>query len=455
MTHETPTYAHEIITRLGRSSPGQHEFFQAVEEVLSSIQPLLDAEPHYREHAILERMVEPERQVLFRVVWEDDTGRVHVNKGYRVQFNSALGPYKGGLRFHPSVRADTIKFLGFEQTFKNALTGLPLGAGKGGSDFDPKGRSDREVMRFCQAFMSELYRHVGPTCDVPAGDTGVGAREIGYLYGQYKRLTGRNAGVLTGKGPGWGGSLGRTEATGYGLVYFTQSMLEDRGESLDGARCLVSGSGNVAIYTIEKLYDVGALPVTCSDSSGTVYHERGIDLPLLKQLKEVERTSLRAYAERHPDAEFVPVDAYPRDGHAVWRYAATAAFPCATQNELSDGDADALLAAGVRCVAEGANMPSTAGAVHRFVDARIAYGPGKAANAGGVAVSQLEMAQNASMQHWSMTKVDTRLRTIMADIYRRSADTAAAFGAPHDLVLGANTAGFRRVADAMIAHGIV
>ncbi|KAA0875251.1 NADP-specific glutamate dehydrogenase [Nitrincola tapanii] len=448
-------YVHDTMLRLQKSSPAQTEFYQAAEEVLESIRPLLDKDKHYREHGIVERLVEPERQIMFRVVWQDDQGRVQVNKGYRIQFNSALGPYKGGLRFHPSVNAGIIKFLGFEQIFKNSLTGLAIGGGKGGSDFNPKGRSDAEIMRFCQAFMSELYRHIGDTIDVPAGDIGVGAREIGYLYGQYKRLTGSYEGVLTGKGLKWGGSLARKEATGYGAVYFAQNMLEERGDSLNGKVCLVSGAGNVAIYTIEKLYELGALPVTCSDSQGTLYHAKGIDLALLKELKEVRRSSLEVYLEAHPDAVYTPVSAYPADGHAVWRYSAQAAFPSATQNELTDADAKVLLENGVYCISEGANMPSTAQAVDRFIDARICYGPGKAANAGGVATSQLEMAQNASMTQWTFEEVDHRLKDIMAGIFQRSISTAREFDQPDNLVLGANIAGFRKVADAMIEQGLV
>ncbi len=449
------SYVHETLQRLEQSSPAQQEFYQAVEEVLESLGPLLERDPRFRQHGIIERMVEPERQILFRVTWQDDQGRVRVNKGFRIQFNSALGPYKGGLRFHPSVTAGTIKFLGFEQIFKNALTGLPIGGGKGGSDFDPKGKSDQEMMRFCQSFMSELYRHLGPTCDVPAGDIGVGGREIGYLYGQYKRLTGRYEGVLTGKGLRWGGSLGRTQATGYGAVYFAQNMLEKRAESLEGKTCLVSGAGNVAIYTIEKLYQVGALPVTCSDSTGTIYHKAGIHLDTLKLLKEVERVSVREYLKHYPDAQFISLGEYPADGHAVWRFPAQVAFPSATQNELTSADARVLLANGVTCISEGANMPSTADAVDLFLEAKIAYGPGKAANAGGVATSQLEMAQNSSMQQWTFEEVDAKLQQIMAGIYQRSSDTAREFGQPHNLVLGANIAGFRKVAEAMIEQGLV
>ncbi|MGP9766146.1 NADP-specific glutamate dehydrogenase [Halomonas sp. AOP13-D3-9] len=447
-------YVHDTLTRLNKSSPAQSEFYQATEEVLECLRPLLEQSDYYHDHSIIERIVEPERQIMFRISWVDDAGKVRVNKGYRVQFNSALGPYKGGLRFHPSVTSGTIKFLGFEQIFKNALTGLPIGGGKGGADFDPKGKSDNEIMRFCQAFMSELYRHIGPHCDVPAGDIGVGTREIGYLFGQYKRLTGHYEGVLTGKGLNWGGSLGRKEATGYGAVYFAQNMLAARGEELRDKTCLVSGAGNVAIYTIEKLYALGAKPITCSDSRGTLHDKNGIDLGLLKQLKEEQRTSLEAYLHEHPDAHYISARDYPQGGHAVWRIQADAAFPCATQNELTESDAEILLANGITCISEGANMPSTKEAVDLFLDAKIAYGPGKAANAGGVATSQLEMAQNSSMEQWSLEKVDQKLKQIMANIHRKCAETAEEFGDKTNLVLGANIAGFRKVADAMIEQGV-
>ncbi len=449
------TYIHDTIVKLQKTSPAQAEFYQAVEEVLDSLQPILETNEKYKKHAIIERMVEPERQIMFRVPWVDDQGNVQVNKGYRIEFNSALGPYKGGLRFHPSVNAGIIKFLGFEQIFKNALTGLPIGGGKGGANFDPKGKSDGEIMRFCQSFINELYRHIGPTTDVPAGDIGVGAREIGYMFGQYKRLTGNYDGVFTGKSLLWGGSLVRKEATGYGCVYFAQYMLEAKGDTLAGKRCLVSGAGNVAIYTIEKLYQLGAIPVTCSDSSGTIYHETGINLETLKELKEVRKVRLDEYVIAHPEAKFIPAADYPADGNAVWRIPAQLAFPCATQNELSEADAKALIANGVIGVSEGANMPSTQDAVEVFLDARISYGPGKAANAGGVATSQLEMAQNASMQRWSFEEVDEKLKVIMKNIFLSASETAAEFGEPHNLVLGANIAGFRKVADAMIEQGVV
>jgi len=448
-------YVGDTLARLAQSSPAQKEFYQATEEVLECLRPLFARAPHYHDHSIIERIVEPERQVMFRVSWVDDAGRVQVNKGYRVQFNSALGPFKGGLRFHPSVTSGTIKFLGFEQIFKNALTGLPIGGGKGGSDFDPKGKSDNEIMRFCQSFMSELYRHIGPHTDVPAGDIGVGTREIGYLFGQYKRLTGRYEGVLTGKGLNWGGSLGRKEATGYGAVYFAENMLAAKNDTLRGKHCLVSGSGNVAIYTIEKLYELGAKPVTCSDSKGMVYDPKGIDLVLLKEIKEKRRESLHEYVNARPEAHYTSVQEYPQDGHAVWRIEGEVAFPCATQNELTEADAKALISNGIVCVSEGANMPSTKGAVDAFLAAKLAYGPGKAANAGGVATSQLEMAQNSSMEQWTLEKVDQKLKEIMADIYRQCAETAEEFDEPDNLVLGANIAGFRKVADAMIDQGVI
>lgn len=448
-------YTAKTIEYLKRSSPAQTEFYQAAEEVLLSLRPLLDKDKRYEKHNIIERIVEPERQILFRVTWMDDQGYVRVNKGFRIEFSSALGPYKGGLRFHPSVNAGIIKFLGFEQIFKNALTGLAIGGGKGGSDFDPKGKSDAEIMRFCQAFMSELYRHIGPNTDVPAGDIGVGGREIGYLFGQYKRLTGRYEGVLTGKGLNWGGSLVRTEATGYGAVYFAQNMLASRGETLEGKVCTVSGSGNVAIYTIEKLYQLGALPVTVSDSKGTLYDKHGINLAHLKELKEQQRTSLETYLKEFPTAEYFPISSYEKDTHAVWSIPCYAAFPSATQNELTAKDAKALLKNGCVCVSEGANMPSTPEAVDLFLEAKIAYGPGKAANAGGVATSQLEMSQNASMASWDFETVDNKLKNIMHNIYINSSETAKEFGDPTNLVLGANIAGFRKVANAMIDQGAV
>lgn len=449
------TYIDELLDYLKRTSPGQDEFHQATEEVLHSLEPLYAKYPIYKEHKILDRLVEPERQILFRVTWVDDNGEIHINKGYRIQFSSTLGPYKGGLRFHPSVNTGIIKFLGFEQIFKNALTGLQIGGAKGGSDFDPKGKSDREIMVFCQAFMSELYRHIGATTDVPAGDIGVGGREIGYLFGMYKKLANTYDGTLTGKSLKWGGSLARTEATGYGCVYFAREMLEHRGESLKGKRCAVSGSGNVAIYTIEKLYHIGALPITCSDSSGMILDEEGIDLNLLKDLKEKQRARLSEYVKYRKNAKYTPVAEYPKGRNAVWSVPCYAAFPSATQNELNLEDAKELIKNGCKCVSEGANMPSTNEAVDFFVDQKIAYGPGKAANAGGVSTSQLEMAQNAAMISWTFEEVDAKLEQIMKNIFKSVSSTAAEFGQPTNFVLGANIAGFRRVADAMIEQGLV
>lgn len=447
-------YVTKTIEHLKRTSPAQDEFYQASYEVLESLRPLLERDPKYQKHNIIARIVEPERQIMFRVAWIDDRGEVQVNKGYRIQFNSAIGPYKGGIRFHPSVTAGTVKFLGFEQIFKNALTGLAIGGAKGGANFDPKGKSDNEIMRFCQAFMNELYRHIGPTVDVPAGDIGVGPREIGYMYGQYKKLTAAYEGVFTGKRIPWGGSLARTEATGYGSVYFATDMLSERGETLEDKTCVVSGAGNVAIYTIEKLYQIGAMPVTVSDSTGMIHDVAGIDLPLLKVIKEIERLPLAEYAVRRQSAKFTPVSEYPAERNLVWSIPCFAAFPSATQNELNREDAAELLKNGCVCVSEGANMPSTQGAVELFLKAGIAYGPGKAANAGGVATSQLEMAQNASMTQWTFDEVDIRLRKIMSDIYQATSETASEFGVPGNLVFGANIAGFRKVADAMIDQGV-
>jgi glutamate dehydrogenase (NADP+) len=404
---------------------------------------------------IIERLVEPDRQMYFRVAWLDDKGRVQVNKGIRVQFNNALGPYKGGLRFHPSVYGGIIKFLGFEQTFKNALTGLAIGGAKGGSDFDPKGKSEAEIMRFCQAYMTELARHIGPTVDVPAGDIGVGGREIGYLYGQYKRLTASHDGVLTGKGILYGGSLARKEATGFGVVYFAENMLAARQNSLKDKTCAVSGAGNVAIYTVQKLLEYGAKPVTVSDSKGFIHHPKGINLEALKQVKEVERASLARYRELCPDAAYTPASAYPKGRHPVWSVPCQAAFPCATQNELNKADAEELLKNGCICVGEGANMPSDLEAVETFLAAKkCIFGPAKACNAGGVATSQLEMAQNAGMQKWTFEEVDARLKNIMRGIFTAAHETARDFGQEGNLVMGANIAAFRKVADAMIAQGV-
>ena len=448
------SYVQQVMDDLKTRYAHQPVFLQAAQEVLQSLQPALDKNKKYQEHKILERIVEPERIISFRVDWVDDRGQIQVNRGYRVQYNSAIGPYKGGLRLHPSVNLGVLKFLGFEQIFKNALTGLAIGGGKGGSDFDPKGKSDNEIMRFCQAFMTELHRHIGATIDVPAGDIGVGAREIGYLYGQWKRLTRSFEGVLTGKNVLYGGSLARTEATGYGAVYFAQSMLEARNDGFEGKVCAVSGAGNVATYCCEKLWQVGARPVTLSDSRGMIHDPDGIKVDVLKQVKEVERASLTRYAELVPSARHTPVTEYPQGRNAVWSVPCDAAFPCATQNELNLADAETLLANGCKCVAEGANMPSTLEAVHAFIRAGIAFGPAKAANAGGVGTSQLEMAQNASMQSWSFDTVDAGLKGIMNTIYTNAANTAEEFGQPGNLVLGANIAGFRKVADTMIMLGV-
>lgn len=443
-------YVASVFEKVKEQNAHEEEFLQAVEEVFDSLVPVFDQYPQYIEENLLERLVEPERIVSFRVPWVDDKGQVQVNRGYRVQFSSAIGPYKGGLRFHPSVNQSIVKFLGFEQIFKNSLTGQPIGGGKGGSNFDPKGKSDLEIMRFTQSFMTELHKHIGPDTDVPAGDIGVGGREIGYLFGQYKRLKGYENGVLTGKGLTYGGSLARTEATGYGVVYFAEQMLKARGQELAGKTAIVSGSGNVAIYATEKLHELGAKVVAVSDSSGYVYHEAGIDLELLKDLKEVKRARISAYVDTHSDAVFTPAG-----GDSIWTIKADLAFPCATQNELNEDDAKALIANGISAVAEGANMPSTLKAVAAFHEAGVAFGPAKAANAGGVAVSALEMAQNSSRTAWSFEEVDGKLKEIMTDIYHHSAEAAEAFDAKGNLVVGANIAGFLKVAEAMSAQGIV
>ena len=430
-------------------NPGEAEFHQAVHEVLESLGPVVAKRPELVEHAIVERICEPERQIIFRVPWTDDQGQVHINRGFRVEFNSALGPYKGGMRFHPTVYAGVIKFLGFEQIFKNALSGLPIGGGKGGSDFDPRGRSEWEVMRFCQSFMTELYRHLGEYTDVPAGDIGVGEREIGYLFGQYRRITNRyESGVLTGKAISIGGALVRKEATGYGTVVFTEEMLKTRGTSLSGKRVVVSGSGNVAIYAAEKARDLGALVVACSDSGGYVLDEAGLDLDLLKQVKEVERGRVGDYAERRQGARLVP-------GGSVWDVPCDVALPCATENELDGKDAATLAGNGCMAVAEGANMPCTPEAVAVFREADILFAPGKAANAGGVATSALEMQQNASRDSWTFEHTEERLEEIMVGIHDRCAATAEEFARPGDYVAGANIAGFIAVADAMLAQGLV
>ncbi len=440
----------EVLDVVSRRNAGESEFLQAVREVLESLGPVLEQCPQYAEAGILQRIVEPERQIIFRVPWADDEGRVQVNRGFRIQFNSAIGPYKGGLRFHPSVNVGILKFLGFEQVFKNSLTSLPMGGGKGGSDFDPKGKSDAEVMRFCQSFMSELFRHIGADTDVPAGDIGVGGREIGFLFGQYKRLRNEFTGVLTGKSLNWGGSLIRPEATGYGAVYFAQEMLGTKGQSLQGLRCTISGSGNVAQYTAEKLLDLGAVPVSFSDSDGTVYDKDGINrekLDYVMHLKNVRRGRIREYADKF-GAEF-------RAGKNPWSIACDAAFPSATQNELDEEDAKTLLKNGCHVVSEGANMPSTPEAVEQFLKAGILYGPGKAANAGGVATSGLEMSQNSMRLSWGREEVDGRLHEIMKNIHKSCVETAEKFGLRGNYVAGANIAGFTKVADSMLEQGVV
>ena len=438
-----------IFEQVVRRNPGESEFHQAVKEVIETLGPALRKHPQYAEHKIIERICEPERQIIFRVPWQDDRGEVQINRGFRVGFNSALGPYKGGLRFHPSVYLGTIKFLGFEQVFKNAITGMPLGGGKGGADFDPKGKSDSEVMRFCQSFMTELYRHIGEMTDVPAGDIGVGGREIGYLFGQYKRITNRyESGVLTGKSPSWGGALVRRESTGYGLVFFVEEMLKVRGNDLIGKTCVVSGSGNVAIYAIEKLQALGAKVVACSDSDGVIYHAGGIHLSTVKQIKEIERRRIRAYADIHADAKYF-------QGGSIWDIPCQVALPCATQNELHEAAARVLVANGCIAVGEGANMPTTPGAVRLFLEAGVAFAPGKAANAGGVATSALEMQQNASRDTWTFEHTEQRLREIMCNIHQDCHAMAAECGKPGNYVIGANVAGFRRVAEAMLAFGVI
>ena len=439
----------QIIDDVIRRNRGETEFHQAVREVVESLEPVLRKHPQYADQKIIERICEPERQIIFRVPWQDVRGVVQINRGFRVGFNSALGPYKGGLRFHPSVYLGIVKFLGFEQVFKNAITGMPIGGAKGGADFDPKGRSDNEVMRFCQSFMTELYRHIGEFTDVPAGDIGVGTREIGYLFGQYKRITNRyESGVLTGKSPHWGGALVRREATGYGLVYFVEEMLKARGETLEGKTCVVSGSGNVAIYAIQKLQMLGAKVVACSDSDSAVYDPEGINLETLTRLKEVERRRLRDYAKAHPGAQVLKAG-------ALWSIPCQVALPCATQNELADEDVSTLIKNGCMVVGEGANMPTMPGGIRLLLDAGVAFGPGKAANAGGVATSALEMQQNASRDAWTFEHTERRLQEIMRRIHRECHDAAAEFGSPGNYVLGANVVGFRRVAEAMLAFGVI
>lgn len=439
-----------IFETLQARNPREAEFQQAVLEVLSSLNPVIDPHPEYAQWAIIERLCEPERQVIFRVPWADDQGRIHVNRGYRIEFNSALGPYKGGLRFHPSVNISIIKFLGFEQTFKNSLTGMPIGGAKGGSDFNPRGRSQAEVMRFCQSFMTELHRHLGENTDVPAGDIGVGTREIGYLFGQYKRITNRyDAGVLTGKGTSWGGSLVRPEATGYGTVFFAEQMLSTRGQDFAGKTVVVSGSGNVAIYAIEKVHQLGGRVVACSDSGGYVVDEAGIDVELLKQVKEVQRLRVSDYADqRGGGARHV-------SNGSVWEVPCQVALPCATQNELAVAGAQTLIKGGVQLVAEGANMPTTTEAADLLREAGVLYAPGKASNAGGVATSALEMQQNAGRTAWDFPTTEEKLRQIMVGIHAQCLDTAEQYGSPGDYVLGANLAGYLKVADAMLAMGLV
>ena len=438
-----------ILAQVLHRNPGESEFHQAVTEVFESLGPVLKKNPHYADAAVLERICEPERQIIFRVPWVDDRGRVQINRGFRVEFNSALGPYKGGLRFHPSVYLGIVKFLGFEQIFKNSLTGMPIGGSKGGSDFDPRGKSDGEIMRFCQSFMTELFRHIGEYTDVPAGDIGVGGREIGYLFGQYKRITNRyESGVLTGKGLSWGGSLVRTEATGYGAVYFTQSMLATKGRDFDGLTTSVSGSGNVAIYAIDKAQQLGAKVVSFSDSSGYVYDEAGVDLETLRQVKEVERARVSRYVELRPQARLVT-------NGSIWDLPVDVALPCATQNELNANHARKLVENGVVAVAEGANMPATPEAVDILQDAGVLFGPGKAANAGGVATSALEMQQNASRDSWTFEYTENRLAAIMENIHNNCAQTAETYGKPGNYVAGANIAGFTKVADAILALGVI
>ncbi len=447
----TAAYVNQVLGIVEKRNPGEPEFLQAVTEVLRSITPVLDRHSEYVDACILERIVEPERVVLFRVPWQDDQGRVRVNRGFRIQFSSAIGPYKGGLRFHPTVYLGILKFLAFEQIFKNSLTTLPMGGGKGGSDFDPKGKSDGEVMRFCQSFMTELCKHIGDDTDVPAGDIGVGGREIGFLFGQYKRLRNEFTGVLTGKGLTWGGSLIRPEATGYGCVYFCEQMLKTRGENFKGKTCLVSGSGNVAQYTVEKLNQLGAQCITLSDSDGTIYDKDGIDgekLAWIMDLKNNRRGRIKEYVAKFPRAEYL-------EGKTPWHIPAQCAFPSATQNEISGEDAKTLLQNGCYLIGEGANMPTTPDGVERFLDAKILYGPGKAANAGGVATSGLEMSQNSMRISWSREEVDAKLKGIMTSIHQAAYETSIEYGRSGDYVMGANIAGFVKVADAMLAQGLV
>ena len=441
-------YIDRVMQTVIDRNPGEPEFHQAAREVLNSLAPVIARHPEYEKNAILERMIEPDRMITFRVPWVDDKGQYHVNRGFRVQFNNAIGPYKGGLRLHPSVYQGIIKFLGFEQCFKNSLTGLPIGGGKGGSDFDPKGKSDREIMAFCQSFMTELYRHIGADVDVPAGDIGVGAREIGYLYGQYKRITGEYTGVLTGKGLTYGGSLARKEATGFGLVYFTREMLAAKGESFEGKTVVVSGSGNVAIYANQKATQLGGKVIAMSDSNGYIVDKDGIDLAAIKEIKEVRRGRIKEYVETHP------TDEYHEGSRGIWTVKCDIALPCATQNELDLEGAKALVANGVIAVAEGANMPSTLEATEYFLNNGVLFGPAKAANAGGVATSALEMTQNSMRLSWTFDEVDSKLNDIMVGIYNNASAAAAEYGMPGNLVAGANIAGFLKIADAMMAQGV-
>jgi len=443
----TNAYLNRVYAKVQERDPNQPEFLQAVKEVLESCQPVVDRHPEYEKEGLIERMVEPERMITFRVSWVDDKGNVQVNRGYRVQFNSAIGPYKGGLRLHPSVTLSVIKFLGFEQCFKNSLTGLPMGGAKGGCDFDPKGKSDREVMRFCQSFMTELSKHIGQFTDVPAGDIGVGGREIGYLFGQYKRIRNEVVGVLTGKGLSYGGSLARTEATGYGLCYFMDEMLKSKGESFKGKTVVISGSGNVAIYAAEKATQLGGKVVTVSDSTGYIYDANGINLDIVKDLKEVKRARISEYAKLVPGSVYT-------EGKGVWTVKCDIALPCATQNELNEEDAKILIANGCKYAAEGANMPTTPEAVHQFQQNGVYFAPGKAANAGGVATSGLEMSQNSLRLSWTFEEVDARLKKIMQDIFANASAAAAEYGEADDLVMGANIAGMLKIADAMLSQGV-
>ena len=449
MINNVKEIVEKVIADVKVKNPGQEEFHQTVEEVFTSLIPVLEKNPAYVDEKILERLVEPERQIMFRVPWIDDKGEIQINRGFRVQFNSAIGPYKGGLRFHPSVNLSIIKFLGFEQIFKNSLTGLPIGGGKGGSDFDPKGKSDREIMRFCQSFMTELYRHIGPDTDVPAGDIGVGGIEIGYLYGQYKRIrNANNQGVLTGKGLTFGGSLARTEATGYGLVYFVEEMLKEAGKTIEGKRVVVSGSGNVAIYAVQKAQSLGAKVVAMSDSNGYIVDEEGIDVALIQQIKEVERKRIKEYVDRRPCAKYF-------EGKGIWNIKADVVLPCATQNDINLDDAKKIVENGTFAVGEGANMPCTNEAVEYFLEKGVLLAPAKAANAGGVATSALEMSQNSMRLAWTFEEVDKKLHDIMVNIFKDSRDAAKQYGFEGNYVVGANIAGFLKVADAMMAQGLV